>query len=93
MPRVRMKYLAPICDIVGKWEEELDVPEGSTLRSVIVDILFARYGAPFSRLFYDASGNFRPMFIIRHNERAMDDFDITVSDGDQFVFIPPIAGG
>lgn len=93
MPRVQIKYLAPICDIAGKWEEKLDVPEGSTLRNVIVDILFARYGAPFSRLFYDKAGHFRPMFIIRHNGRAVDDFDVTVSDGDRFVFIPPIAGG
>lgn len=92
MPRVRLKYLAPLCDIAGKWEEDVTVPEGTSL----VDIARERasaYGQAYRRLFFDGNGSFRPMSIVLRNDQPTDDFLSPVCDGDRFTFVPPVAGG
>ncbi|MCL5266080.1 MAG: MoaD/ThiS family protein [Chloroflexi bacterium] len=92
MPRVRLKYLAPICDITGKWEEEATVAEGTTLAEVMGQRA-GTYGAEYRKLFFDATGTFKPMFIVLRNDQPTDDFAAPVCDGDRFTFVPPIAGG
>ncbi len=92
MPRIRFKYLAPLCDIAGRWEEEIETPAGTSL----VEIAAARaaqYGPAYRKLFFAPDGAFRPMFVIVRNDVPISEFDVPVSDGDRFTFIPPIAGG
>jgi len=90
--RIRFKYLAPLCDIAGRWEEEIETPAGTSLVQVAAERA-ARYGPPYRKLFFDADGAFRPMFVIVRNDVPMVEFDTPVNDGDRFVFIPPVAGG
>jgi molybdopterin synthase sulfur carrier subunit len=94
MPKIRLKYLAPICDIVGTYQETLDAPEGTTLMDVVA-ILCERYGESVHELFFDDSGVFRPMFIIICDGEAMDleDMGSPLDDGVRCAFVPPIAGG
>lgn len=92
MPRVTLKYLAPLCDIAGRWEEEVSIADGTSL----VDLARQRaavYGASYRKLFFDSTGRFAPMFTILRNGEPMDEFEASVSDGDRFTFVPPIAGG
>jgi len=94
MPRIQLRYLAPICDIAGTYREVLTLEDGETTLDLIKK-LCERYGQPVRALFYDASGSFRPMFIILRNARAMamEDLMEPLEDGDTIVFVPPIAGG
>ena len=93
MPRVTLKYLAPICDIAGTYREEATVDEGTTLVQ-LAEALSARYGPAFRKLFFDPDmGQFRPMFIVNLNGQPTDAFDAALNDGDTCTFIPPIAGG
>ncbi len=93
MPRVILKYLAPICDIAGTYHEQVTVDEGTTFVQ-LAEQLAARYGPAFHRLFFDKStGQFRPMFIVNLNGQPLDTFDVALDDGDTITLIPPIAGG
>jgi molybdopterin converting factor small subunit len=92
VPRIHLKYLAPLCDIAGRWEEEIETPAGTSLIQVTAERA-ARYGRAYRKLFFAADGAFRPMFVIMRNDVPMSEFDIPVNDGDRFTFIPPIAGG
>lgn len=92
MPRIRFKYLAPLCDIAGRWEEEIESPAGASLIQVAAERA-AHYGPAYHKLFFAADGVFRPMFVIVRNDVPMVEFDVPVNDGDRFTFIPPIAGG
>lgn len=92
MPRLRIKYLAPLCDISGRWAEDVDVPADADLRS-LVDERSAIYGPQYRSLFYDKNGDFKPMFIVLRNDEALTDFDSPLVDGDRITFIPPVAGG
>lgn len=94
MPKVQVKYLAPICDIAGTYRETLNLEDGATTMDLIGAIC-QKYGKPVRDLFYDSEGGFRPMFIILRNTRPMEREELGESlvDGDRIVFVPPIAGG
>jgi MoaD family protein len=94
MPKVQVKYLAPICDIAGTYRETQTLEDGATTMDLIA-LLCRQYGAPVRDLFYDKEGAFRPMFIILRNTRPMEleELGDPLEDGDRIVFVPPIAGG
>jgi MoaD family protein len=94
MPSVKVKYLAPICDIAGTYRETLSLDDGATTMDLIGTIC-RKYGKPVVELFYDAEREFRPMFIILRNTRPMERFELDepLEEGDRVVFVPPIAGG
>ena len=94
MPKVRVKYLAPICDIAGTYYEDLVLPEGASTMGVI-ELLIGRYGQPLRELFYRPAGEFRPQFIILRNTQPleMEELDEALEEGDTITFVPPIAGG
>ena len=94
MASVQVRYLAPICDVVGRFRDSLTTAEGDTTMDVI-DRLCEQHGRPVRELFYDPKGAFRPMFIILRNARAMnvEDLRVPLEDGDRIAFVPPIAGG
>jgi len=94
MPKVRVKYLAPICDIAGTYQEALDLEEGDSTMDVI-GRLCHQYGQAVRDLFYRPSGEFRPMFIILRNTQPMEAEELgePLQGGDTIVFVPPIAGG
>lgn len=94
MPKVQVKYLAPICDIAGTYQETVATTEGESTMDLI-DRLCRRYGQPVRDLFYNGLGEFRPMFIILRNTQPMGSQELAdpLDDGDRIVFVPPIAGG
>jgi MoaD family protein len=94
MPKVQVKYLAPLCDIAGTFQETLVTSEGDSTMDLI-DRLCRRYGQPVRDLFYNELGEFRPMFIILRNAKVVVPEKLTdpLEDGDRIAFVPPIAGG
>ena len=60
MPKVQVKYLAPICDIAGTYRETLAMEDGATTMDLI-DLLCRKYGKPVRELFYPGEGS---VFII-----------------------------
>ena len=94
MPKVQVKYLAPICDIAGTYRETLAMEDGATTMDLI-DLLCRQYGRPVRELFYPGEGDFRPMFIILRNTQPLELQELRepLEEGDRIAFVPPIAGG
>jgi len=80
--RVRLLYFAVLRDIIGKNEDEIDLPEGTRATDV-----WNRLRAQHSEL---AGYKRPPMTAV--NE-AYVSADQTLREGDEVAFIPPVAGG
>ncbi len=79
---MRILYFAVFRERVGKDEEELDVPAGSTVAAAI-DALAARH---------EAVGRLRGRFRVAVNQDFVDEARV-LSEGDEVALIPPVAGG
>lgn len=80
--KVRLLFFAILRDIVGKGEDEVELPEGSRARDVWSNLrgqhaALASYEQP-------------PMTAINESYASPDS---VLRDGDELVFIPPVAGG
>lgn len=80
--KVRLLYFAILRDIIGKSEDELEVPEGTPAAEI-----WNRLRAKHSAL---ARYERPPMTAV--NERYVS-ADEPLRDGDEVAFIPPVAGG
>jgi len=80
--KVRLLYFAVLRDIIGKHEDEVDLPEGTRANDV-----WNRLRSQHSQL---AGYERPPMTAV--NE-AYVSADQTLRDGDEVAFIPPVAGG
>ena len=78
--RVRLRYFASIRERLGRTNEEIDVPGGSTVAEV-----WERLVAEAPAL---AQQRYRPAVNQEYTtpEQAL-------ADGDELVFIPPVSGG
>ena len=79
---VRVLFFGVLKDLVGKAEESLDLPPGTTLGS-----LFARYSQRYETL--DAK---RPSILFARNQEFATP-DTVLSDNDEVAFLPPVSGG
>jgi molybdopterin converting factor subunit 1 len=80
--KVRLLYFAVLRDIIGKSEDEIDLPEG-TRPAEIWNRLRHQHAA--------LAGYERPP-MTAVNETYVS-ADQTLRDGDEVAFIPPVAGG
>jgi len=69
-------------DIVGRAEEQIELEDGSRLQSV-----FERYAGEFPRLRELASS------IVLACNHEFCDRSVTIHDGDEIAFLPPVSGG
>lgn len=79
--RILVKYFASYREAVGKYEEELELAPGSTVKEVIEKIV-SRY--PGIELDREA--------ILVLNQKVVKD-DQEVKDGDVLAVFPPLGGG
>jgi len=82
MMRVKVLFFGVLKDLVGKAEESVDLPAGTTLGS-----LFARYSQRYETL--DAK---RPSILFARNQEFAKP-DTVLSDNDEVAFLPPVSGG
>ena len=86
--RIRVRYFARFRFLVGTGEEELDVPEGITV-GTLLNILKERHPELKSEVFAqneDADVN------VSKNGRYVS-FDEPLSEGDIVALFPPVSGG
>ena len=80
--RVKVLFFGMLRDIVGRAEEQIEVEDGARLQSV-----FERYAGEFPRLKELASS------IVLACNHQFCDRSVTVNDGDEIAFLPPVSGG
>jgi len=94
--KVKARYFAAIREIVGKNEEDLDVPDQTTVRDFL-SILSEKYGEPLrDHVFSEDTGELSPHlnFLIDGKNIAMINGAQTVLyEGCAFAIIPPVGGG
>src|SRR5690349_5990874 len=79
---VKVLFFGMLKDIVGRPEEDLDVPAGGDLGSI-----YEHYAARFPRL-REMAGS-----IVMARNREFADLSASVSTGDEIAFLPPVSGG
>lgn len=93
--RVNIKFFALLRDIVGRWNVELSIPEGTTVGEAL-DGLAKRYGRRFIEYVYDEKGGVRGHLIFLINGEsinALRGFETVLREGDFLVILPPVGGG
>ncbi len=79
---VKVLFFGLLKDVVGRAEEKLDLPDGSSLDSV-----FRHYAGLFPKLGEMA----RSIVMARNHEFAQ--LSSPVANGDEIAFLPPVSGG
>ncbi|NJE85417.1 MoaD/ThiS family protein [Thermococcus sp. CX2] len=87
--KVKVRYFARFRSLVGKSEEELEVPEGVTVRNLI-DILKERHPVLKNEVF--AEDDDLADVNVSRNGRYVS-FDEVLRDGDIVAIFPPVSGG
>jgi molybdopterin synthase catalytic subunit len=80
--RVTVLFFGMLKDLVGRSQEDLELPEGARLETV-----FEHYASQFPKL-REMAGS---VVIARNQEFA--DPEIAVADGDEVALMPPVSGG
>ena len=80
--KIRLRYFAALREALGQTEEALELPIGATVAQVRV-ALAARYPVISPIL---------GRCVVAHNH-AFASEDAALAEGDEVVFIPPMAGG
>jgi molybdopterin synthase catalytic subunit len=80
--RVRVLFFGQLKDIVGKSEEAVDLPDGSSLGT-----LFARYREQYPHIDRLASS-----IVLARNQQFASAGD-RIDDGDEIALLPPVSGG
>jgi molybdopterin converting factor subunit 1 len=80
--RVKVLFFGVLKDLVGKAEESLDLPAGTTLET-----LFSRYSQR-----YETLNTKRPSILFARNQEFAKPETI-LNDNDEVAFLPPVSGG
>lgn len=80
MPRLRLRYYATLREAARRAEETVDTRAATP--AALYDELRARHGFALGRAQLQVAVN-----------SAFADWDRALADGDEVVFIPPVAGG
>ena len=87
--RIKLRYFARYRSLVGKVEEELEVPDGITVRELI-DILRERHPVLKNEVFAE-DDDLADVNVSRNGRYVR--FDEMLEDGDVVALFPPVSGG
>ncbi|MBS7645000.1 MAG: ubiquitin-like small modifier protein 1 [Candidatus Bathyarchaeia archaeon] len=94
--KVKVKFFASLREITGKREEEIEVPENTTVEGLI-EILSSRYGKEFSDYVYDERvgkpRDYLQFLIDGRSASTLQGLKTRLRDGCNFAIIPPVGGG
>ena len=80
--RLKVLFFGQLKDVVGRAEEDVELPDGTRLDSV-----FEHYASRFPRM-----RDLGPSIVIARNQQFAPPAT-PVSDGDEIAFLPPVSGG
>ncbi len=90
--RIKVQYVGLLRQLTNCSEEELPMPAGSTLYSLI-KLLGDKHGDRFRAEVFDSEkGDLRPGIVVLVNG-ALSTFQAPLKSGDQVVFLIALAGG
>ena len=81
--RITVLYFAAVRDLVGKGEEQIDVPEQVVTIGALADHLVVRHR--------NLEGRLGPVRFAKNEEFVT--YEATLTAGDVIALIPPVAGG
>jgi len=95
--RISVKYLASFSAITGRKEETLTVPEDTTLKGFLLEIV-EKYGPAIKKeLFVSQTTDIKPRILVLVNGRSVsqlpDKLDAVLSSGDSVILTLPMSGG
>jgi len=93
--KLRVQYSAQLRSAVGRPDDELDLPDGSSL-AVLLDHLVGKLDAGAAAHLVAPSGHIRPSLLIVVNDSAAPLHAAATTElrhGDVVLLLPPIAGG
>ncbi|BDR91332.1 MoaD/ThiS family protein [Vulcanisaeta souniana] len=93
--KVQVKFLASLYDITKVLKTELNVPDGITVKDLIV-IIDKSVSPNFSKVILDDNSKLKDQYVILVNGRSVDflnGLSTKLSNGDEVVFLPPAGGG
>lgn len=93
--KLRVQYTAQLRTAAGRPDEEVDLPEGSTLAALLAH-LAERLDRAAAMHLVSAEGSIRPSLLIVVNDVVTSPDaagDKVLQSGDEVLLLPPIAGG
>lgn len=93
--RLRVQYTAQLRTVVGRTEEEVEIPEGSSLAELVLHVAL-NLRTEASPHLLTSCGELQPSLLVAVNNGAVAPHharSVFVSSGDVVMFMPPIAGG
>jgi molybdopterin converting factor small subunit len=96
--RVHVSYLGLVRNVIGRQEEEIEVPLGTTVRELLGD-LSRKHGDPFRQSVFKKTGELRAMAQVCVDDRDINDlrgFDTLLGNGEKVsvvVGVYPPEGG
>lgn len=93
--RLRVQYTAQLRSVVGREEEEVDLPEGSNLEELLQHVARRLRREAASHLL-TSQGDLQPSLMVVLNNGAISPRDagaVSINAGDVVTLMPPIAGG
>lgn len=90
-----MKFFALVRELTGKREEEVDLDDKATVRTLL-DRLVDEYGPKFRDYLFDATSQPRghlQFLIDGRNIALMQGLNTALRDGNSFAILPPVGGG
>jgi molybdopterin converting factor small subunit len=93
--RLRVQYTAQLRAVVGRSEEDIELPEGINLAELLVHLAseVRREAAPF---LLTAGGELQPSLLVAVNQGAVSTCNartLLINPGDVVTLLTPIAGG
>lgn len=92
---IHVQYLAQLREAVGRSNDVLEMPEGTSLAALLV-YLAGRYGSDATRHLVTPGGEPQRCLLAVINDRAISPSEAVTTKlncGDSVILIPPIAGG
>lgn len=92
--KLHLHYTAQLRAAVGRGEEELELPEGSTVADLLARLASQYHDA--RQHFTTPSGDIRPSLLVVVNDSAIASGEPAarvLAPGDVVMLLPPIAGG
>jgi len=94
--KVKVKFFALVRELTGKREEEMDLEDESTVRTLL-DRLVDEYGPKFHNYLFDPASKeprgHLQFLIDGRNIALMQGLNTILRDGNSFAILPPVGGG